>query len=224
MPALLEQPARGAVGIGVLPHTPERPHLGRLGLPPAVLHLADGRLDRCRVGVGEPQNDARDDLARRRRSSADTSFRAAAGPPVRCPSAPLTVALSTTSRISLPYAPAFIRTAPPAVPGIAHPNSIPASPQPWQRLTTTASGAPPATHNTIVITRHGGQLTTELHDHPVPARVGDQQVRSQAHDRDVQVARSRAHPSASARSVSDAGLANHRAGPPVPTVVSRAIG
>jgi hypothetical protein len=36
-----------------------------------------------------------------------------------------------------------MRTAPPAVPGIAHPNSIPESPHPVARLTIAASEAPP---------------------------------------------------------------------------------
>ena len=86
--ALLQQHAGGAVGLGVLPDAAERPHLRRLGLPPPVLHLPDGRLDRGRVGRGEPQHHARDDLARGDVGASGRSSSAAPGVPSREPSAP----------------------------------------------------------------------------------------------------------------------------------------
>src|SRR5690242_17241415 len=63
-PALLEDAPGGEVAARVLPHRPERAHLGRLGLAPAPLHVGDGRPDPLRVVGPQPQHRLGDDLAR----------------------------------------------------------------------------------------------------------------------------------------------------------------
>src|SRR6185312_897490 len=62
--ALLEDAAGGQVAARVLPHRPERPHLGRLGLAPAPLHVGHGGPDPLGVVRPQPQRRLGDDLAR----------------------------------------------------------------------------------------------------------------------------------------------------------------
>ncbi len=126
----------------------------------------------------------------------------------------------TTSDQSRPYAPAFILTPPPTVPGIAHANSKPPSSASRARCRQTALAAPPPA--TIPRSR-------ALRPRPARPRVESRarphrrlrRGRSSRDPRPRPRARGRvANRSASSSSASERGRASAFAGPPVPIVVS----
>ena len=98
------------------------------------------------------------------------------------PSAPTTCTRSTMSAQSRPYAPAFMRTPPPAVPGIAHANSIPPRPAALARCRLTAFGAPPPAVELCALDLDRGQLAGQSEHEAVHARVRSEHVRSEPDD------------------------------------------
>ena len=83
---------------------------------------------------------------------------------------------------SLPYAPAFIQTPPPAVPGIAQANSKPPRPASRARWRQTAFVAPPPATSTSPSTVDRGELAREPEHERVDAVVGGEQVRAEPDD------------------------------------------
>ena len=124
---------------------------------------------------------------------------------------------------SLPYAPAFIPTPPPTVPGIAHANSNPPSPAARTRWRQTAFAAPPpATSRSFCVSaaaRSPPSLsTTASTPSSATSRFEPSPIVA------TESPRSRDHASASSSSSKVDGCAKARAGPPVPIVVNRARG
>ena len=133
---------------------------------------------------------------------------------------------SARSRIpdqSAPYAPAFMRTPPPAVPGIAHANSSPPRPAARARWRHTAFVAPPPARSTSpsssIAARSPSSRRTSASTPSSAASMFEPRPTVT-----IPRPRSAAHASASSSSASDPGRANAVAGPPVPIVVNRASG
>src|SRR5262249_41949224 len=152
-PAVLDQAAGAARAGRVLEHGAERARLARLGGGAAALHRAHALAHLVLWRRREAQADTRDDLvgphvrvAAPPRRAPGRGWRrrgwSAAGPPRRSPLADTPSAPPSTPRIPPPYPPAFMRPAPPAVPGMAQPNSMPLSDASLARRTIAASEAP----------------------------------------------------------------------------------
>src|SRR5262245_2142543 len=145
------------------------------------------------------------------------------GPSHPLPSADTTNARTRIVLQSEPYAPAFIRTPPPAVPGMAQANSRPPSPASRARCRQTAFAAPPPTR------RRWPSISTSARS-PASRRTSASTLSSAARRFEpsptVRIASSRsvAQAIAASSSATDAGRAKAAAGPPVPIVVRRARG
>ena len=122
---------------------------------------------------------------RRARSSAGSSARARAGRPCARRVAETTSADASTSRISLPYAPAFMRTAPPTVPGMAQPNSMPASAASVRAPHDGGQRRAAAAAHARAVDLDRRERPLEPHRDAVVALVGDEQVRAEADHGDV---------------------------------------
>ena len=153
------------------------------------------------------------------RSSAERRYwrPSSSGVSQRVPSASATSARSSTADMSLPYAPAFIQTAPPTVPGMAHANSKPPSPAARARWRQTASGAPPPASRPSSAAA-AASSPPSLSASPWEAAVGHEQVRPEPDRRDRN-APVRGPAQELDQVVGVSGVANQRAGPPVPSVV-----
>ena len=135
-----------------------------------------------------------------------------------------TSARTRTSDQSRPYAPAFIFTPPPAVPGIAHANSKPPSPAARARWRQTAFVAPPPARSVVAVDldRRELALEPERRARPRPRRRRGSSSRGRRRRRRApRRARTAAPPRSSA---SEPRSRERRAGPPVPIVVSRESG
>src|SRR5256714_142206 len=121
---------------------------------------------------------------------------------------------------SPPYAPAFIHTPPPTVPGMAHANSKPPRPAARARCRATAFAAPPPTRSTSPSTSTAASSPPSLRTSastPSSAASMFEPSPTTATPRDRPCAQRRS----SSTSRSDSGRAKARAGPPVPRVVNR---
>ena len=116
--ALLDHPARApSSGARVLEDAAERPLVRRLRRLALRRGARDRRLHRLRRARLEPKPHRAPRPDRPRAPSGDRTVELVRHGTVRAPSASTTTASTSTSRHSRPYAPAFMRTPPPAVPG-----------------------------------------------------------------------------------------------------------
>jgi hypothetical protein len=139
------------------------------------------------------------------------------------PVASATSARRSTAATSPPWAPAFIRTAPPTVPGIAHANSNPPRPAARARWRQTARAAPPPPRRTpspVSARARSPRSRTTRPSKPWSATSRFEPRPTTPIASPVPAARARTSTSSSTVS----GSANQRAGPPVPRVVKRASG
>ena len=166
--------------------------------------------------------DLRDDLpgAERRVTIRETEL--GGRQPARAASASTTSARSRIAAQSDPYAPAFIRTPPPAVPGIAQANSRPPSPAPRARCRQTAFVAPPPAMQALALHPHLRQLPASRSDESRDAGVRRQRRWSRARPprRSIPLPGRQTERLLELRSASRAARSGTR-GPPVPMVVQR---
>ena len=130
---------------------------------------------------------------------------------MRGPSASTTTASITTARQSRPYAPAFMRTPPPAVPGIADANSKPPSPRRARDEARPRSPRRRPRRAPPLRRARSASSPAELQDECVDAVVVHEQVRAEA-DRLDRVALLPA-PSAATRAARRASPASRRTVP-----------
>ena len=139
------------------------------------------------------------------------------------PSAVATRARTRTSDQSRPYAPAFMRTPAPAVPGIAHANSRPPRPASRARCRHTAFVAPPPARRTTPSISTAASSSSRRSTSASTPSSETSRFEPSPTGRTARPS-SRAKRSASTSSASECGRAKARAGPPTPIVVSLASG
>ena len=147
-PAELEQPPGAELARRVLEDRAERALVRRLRRLPPRDEVGDSALISLGGRGVEPVLDAGDDLAVPQARSAGRRGRARPASASRRRRPSTTSARSRTAAQSRPYAPAFIHTPPPAVPGIAQANSKPPRPAARARCRQTAFVAPPPATST----------------------------------------------------------------------------
>ena len=131
---------------------------------------------------------------------------------------------SSARASSPPYALAFMRTAPPTVPGMLTPNSIPLSPARAACADTAGRRAPPPQSMRVPVHGDLGELLVKFQDKSADAGVRYQEVRPRAHDPYLHALRRRPRQDAPRAPATVPGRANSSAGPPVRIVVSRDSG
>ena len=212
----------GAWIVRVLERGSERLDPRRLRRLSPRAHLGERRLDRLALGRLEAERRPRDHLA-------VTQVRAAVGEPELPGLPPPVPPRSTTSTHSRtrascpPYALAFMRTAPPTVPGMLTPNSRPVRPACAARADTAGSRAPPP-HSIRVASI--SILLSSLSSFRTRPRTPASATRRFDPDPTTPTCRpsSAAHATRRSSAWNEPARANSSAGPPVRIVVSRASG
>ena len=190
-PGGLDQPTRVIAARVLEDRTGVRLPMRLAGEPPALAHVVHARTDRRRVvrRAGR-RSTRRHDEARAADARAGSRRRAARGR--ARPARPCRVESldrrRPRRRISPPYAPAFMNSAPPTVPGMPSAYSSPASAARHGRRAPACRAAPRHRRARTRRRRHRhstrAKPAAELHDDAAHAAVADQHVRAAAEQRE----------------------------------------